>query len=218
MAHWSQRLLSHLHPIPIAEGMGLYGPLELTLERGRYVVNSPNANQSQGSLHRIMRAALRTAMAGGPAPRDVLVLGLGAGSAIDVLRDDLGHLGPITGVEREPLMLRWGREHFGLARHKDLSIVEADAEAWLASAPPPADLVVVDLFEDDRVPAWLGARSALDLLRSATRSGGTLVFNTMPLAGAQAELVDRIEQGLRERFDRLERLVLEGTNAVFIAR
>lgn len=47
------RLLSTLASVRLERVERLHGPLELTLENGRLVVNSAHANQSFGSLHRV---------------------------------------------------------------------------------------------------------------------------------------------------------------------
>ena len=47
------RLLSGLAPVRLERTQGRHGPLELTLENGRLVVNSAHANQSFGRLHRV---------------------------------------------------------------------------------------------------------------------------------------------------------------------
>lgn len=213
-----QYLLSHLFSVTVDRAEGRHGTLELALEQGRPVVNSPSANQSHGSLHRIWREALNTALDRSDPPKDAVILGLGAGSAMDLLRDELGVTGPVTGVDHDPQIVAWGRTYFALDRHTHLTIVEADARTWLATDPEPVDLVLVDLFEDDRMPEWLAGPDFLDAARRLTRPGGTLLLNTMVHHGPGDRLMTRIGKGLAERFRTVQRLPLEGTNVVFIVR
>ena len=74
------RLLSSLAPVRLERAQGLHGPLELTLENGRSVVNSANANQSFGSLHRVWQRCFADIDLTRHRPERILLLGYGAGS------------------------------------------------------------------------------------------------------------------------------------------
>ncbi len=90
------RFLSHVWPVRVQRAAGTHGTLELTWEYGRLVVNSANANQSFGSLHRVWRAALRDAGIQRKEPRTALVLGYGAGSVAHILLKRVLDTTPIT--------------------------------------------------------------------------------------------------------------------------
>lgn len=216
--HLLYRLLSHRVPVRLERAEGRHGPLELTYEQGRLVVNSAGGNQSFGSLHRVWRDALDHFMPDGPGPRQVLVVGLGAGSVVHLLRTERGITAPITAVQDDPLMLRWDRTHFGLRAWPHLTVLEADARKALAGMPERFDLVLVDLFTDLDVPPWAGSDAFLDLLHARTAAGGMLLFNTIPHDPAGRATSERIGAGLRLRFGRVEEQGYEGLNRMFIAR
>lgn len=80
--------------------------------------------------------------------RRALVLGVGGGSAIHLIRR---HVRPerIVAVEREAVLVRAARRWFAVDG-PDLDLVTADAVAWVGAQPRAArhDLVVDDLFHE----------------------------------------------------------------------
>lgn len=80
--------------------------------------------------------------------RDCLLLGVGGGAAVHLLRRHVGTRS-ITAVDYDGHILDLARTWFDL-EGDDLEIVEADAIAWIGSAPKRSyDLIVDDLFEED---------------------------------------------------------------------
>ncbi len=120
-----------------------------------------------------------------PPPRRALVLGVGGGSVLLILRRLFPSMA-LVGVEQDPVHLEVGRRHFGL-RGSGLRLHRAEARAWVArhlaaSEGLPFDLVVEDLCGGRGVPeravpasdaAWLGR------LLSLLRPGGALVLNCL---------------------------------------
>lgn len=65
------------------------------------------------------------------APASVLMLGLGGGTVVQLLRRRFpGAAMQITGVDDDPAMLALAGTEFGLGHH-DLTVVRAEAAAWL---------------------------------------------------------------------------------------
>lgn len=202
----------------VARAEGRHGTLELVWEYGRLVVNSPHANQSHGSLHRVWRHAFRVARVRELRPRHVLLLGLGTGSAVHILRHELGLPAPITAVEHDPRMLAWGRTHFGLDRVKDLVVVEGDALAEVPRLKGRFDLVVVDLFEDLALAQGIAEADFLEALEGRVAPGGSLLWNTIAQDAENAANADAIEAHLRGWARRLKRFRTQGINQVLIAQ
>ncbi|GAB2771197.1 methyltransferase domain-containing protein [Hymenobacter latericoloratus] len=154
------------------------GMLEITWQEGRKVLNTAHANYSYGPLHTVMRYGLlftEPATAGA-----ILVLGLGGGSVVQVLRQEYQAAGPITAVELDPVVIRVAAEEFGIRPDDTLRIVCADAFGWVAMAPAASfGLVVVDLFIDLALPAGLYTAAFWQQLWRLLRPGGYVVFNTL---------------------------------------
>jgi SAM-dependent methyltransferase len=112
-------------------------------------------------------------------PRRVLVLGIGAGTALLQYRR---FIDPVTliGVDLNPIHVEVGRRFFGLG-DAGAELHVADARDWVAGwAGPPFDLVVDDLYghgtgEPERAVPMTGAWAAA--LSRLVAPGGALVAN-----------------------------------------
>jgi spermidine synthase len=123
--------------------------------------------------------ALAGLLACGGRPRSALVLGLGGGAAVHLLRR---HLAParVTAVELDPTLVRLARRFFGVGG-PGVEVVRADALSYVAGLPRRErfDIVVDDLFgEADGEPVRVaeGSRWWRSLAARTTRDG-VLVVN-----------------------------------------
>lgn len=192
------RLLSYVWPVRLARYQGAFGPLEVAYEYGVKVLNTPNANQSHGSLHTIWQRVFRQVLSTEDPPASVLLLGLGGGSVVKILRDERGIGSPITAVELDPVMVRIAKDHFGLNGFSDVDVVIGDAFAKLDGLTGQFDLVVVDVFVDDEVPPAMARPEVIDQLMSLTAQGGHLLINTMDRGPEEA----RMSRQLATAFER----------------
>ncbi len=129
-----------------------------------------------------------------------LMLGVGGGAAIHVL-DLLVRPDAITGVELDPIHLDVARDHF----HSDLpnvSLVLADAAAWIRRERRKYDLVIDDLFldapNDPERPITVDG-GWLARLTARTSKHGVLLQNHLSPALAQAVVQQNLPQ-LRKTF------------------
>lgn len=187
------------------------------LWRGRLRLDAPSVNYSYGSLHTILAAALREIDITAIAPRSVLVLGLGAGSAVHLLRRTHRIHAPIVAVELDPEVVRLARQHFGLDRWRDLEIVVGDAAQFVERDPRRFDLVIVDVFVDASVPAPLRAPRFLQAVQQRLQPGALLLFNVVANRVDAAREVDALETALREVLPDVRSLAVRD-NVVFVAR
>ncbi len=211
------RWLSFVWPVRIWQGKGAHGDLELTWEYGHLVVNSANANQSFGSLHRVLRAAFRDARVRERAPHTALILGYGAGSAGHILRHELGLATRLIGVDQDPVMLDLARTRFPLDPADDLQLVQADAMAHVAERQDRFDLILIDLFHDlDLAPGVEMPRFLAEIRRLASPNGLVLV-NTVVHDELSAARSARLRDELRLLFTDVREQRYERTNLVYIA-
>lgn len=182
-----------------------------TIRGTRYEVRSHGATRrllTDGVFHSAwnMRAGLTgrawdlflpAAFAAAERPARVLLLGVGAGTALLQLRR---FLDPrlLVGVELDPVHLDIGRRYFGLEQ-AGARIIQADARAWVTQwSGRPFDLVIDDLYgqrhgEPERaVPvdaAW--ARRLVRLVSP----GGVLAANFVSRAAlARADGLDSLRR------------------------
>jgi spermidine synthase len=151
--------------------------LEVVQLRGRKVLDGATVNYSFGGLHEVFAEVFERLDVRRRDVKSVLVLGLGAGSVVHLLRRDCAIAAPITAIEIDAAVIELGKLHFGLGEWRDLEIVQADARAWVESSTRSFDLVVVDVFDEARIPDALKTNEFLVRLRAAVAPGGLLVFN-----------------------------------------
>lgn len=168
------------YALPLARRVpSRYSPgLVVRQHQGRKVLDTQYANYSYGPLQQVLRYAL---MHVAPAPAaPVLVLGMGGGGIIQLLRQEWDHTGPITALELDPAIVEVAATDFDIRPDATLQVVCADAFAWLPTAPAAAyQLVVVDLFLDLLLPRQLSEPGFWQHIRRVLRPGGTVVLNTL---------------------------------------
>ena len=139
------------------------------------------------------------------APGRVGVIGLGAGSVACYARDGQAY----TYFEIDPLVARFASDpdYFSYLSEctPDAQIVLGDGRLTLASEPEGAfNLLLIDAFSSDSVPAHLLTREAVQLYLSRLSEGGLLVMhvsnNHMKLESVVARIADDLGVPARYQF------------------
>ncbi len=158
--------------------------LEVTEERGMRVLHL--GSQAIQSAMRVTRPwdlelAYTRAMMGflmfNPAPRDVLMIGLGGGSLAKFIRKQRPQT-HITAVEIEPRVIAAARAHFELPLDDDtLTVVEADGALYVRQHAGSADVILLDGFDAGNQVEALATQTFYAACRRVLRPGGVLVVN-----------------------------------------
>lgn len=213
-----RRLLSHVWPLEGTRIEGRHGPLYLTWENGRRVVNGERSNQSYGSLHRVWQLCFTDAAVAAHPPGRALILGFGGGSAATILRRELGLPCPITGVDADPAMLTLARDVFHVDALGGITLIEQDALAFVRACTERYDLVVVDLFRELDLAPGVEDRDFIAGLRACTAPGGLLCFNTVVHDDASRLRSRTVADHLSACFGEVAEHRYERLNRVFMAR
>ena len=207
-SYLSQQVLDRSRP-------GVHPPVRVVMRNGRKRLDGPTVNYSFGTLHEIFAEALRHVDLRAAAPRSVLLLGLGAGSVVTLLRREHRIQAPIVAVEVDAEVVRLGAEHFGLSRWLNLEVVVGDALEFVTTDRRQFDLVLVDVFVDASVPAPFRQRSFLAALRERLSPGGLLLHNLIADAAHQEDLTD-FERQIATVFPDARSMAIR-SNVVFVA-
>lgn len=106
-----------------------------------------------------------------PRPASALILGLGGGTIATLMTQRWGLLS-ITGVERDPAVVRLARHEFGLGAMPNLTVEVADAFAYVRKCPQRFDLICVDLYVAGKMAhGVLGGAFLRDIARCLTPNG-----------------------------------------------
>lgn len=174
------KLLSYLLPIEVRKYKSQYsGDLIISIENGQKVLNTSTVNYSFNSLHRVFRAAFQKTNLGSRQINHTLLLGLGGGSILQILRHDHLITSPIDIVEIDPVIIQIARDEFDISQYQPLEITETDAGNYVQTTRNKYSLVCVDLFINENVPSHFLTASFIDLLLELTEKNGIIYFNIM---------------------------------------
>ncbi|WP_029034136.1 spermidine synthase [Salinimicrobium terrae] len=171
-----KRSLSYLWPLTKKYNSNYSGKLEVTWINGRKVLDSSNANYSYGALQEVLDRGFAEVRADRAAP--VLLLGLGGGSAIPLLREKYGYYGKITAVELDAAVIEIAKKEFEIEAHQPLELICADAGEYVEASPEKFGFIIVDLFLDLQVPEQFFSNVFWKNVASLLTPYGKVLFNS----------------------------------------
>ena len=176
-----KKLLSYIIPIRILkQKSSISESLEITWANGELVLDSKNTNYSYGSLQRILRKGLKSiGFEKINTMNHILVLGVAGGSVVKTLINDVGYIGKITGVEIDTEIINIANTYFKLDKIPNLEIYIEDAFEFVLKTKNKYDLIIIDVFQDTKMPNFLFERFFTDRLDMILSNYGIILFNTM---------------------------------------
>ncbi|WP_172919783.1 spermidine synthase [Capnocytophaga canis] len=176
-----KKILSYIIPISVhKQDSQVSTSLEVLLNNGRYILDTPNTNYSYGSLQRILRFGLKKI--GFVRVREmerILVMGLAGGSVVRTLIDEIGYQGAMTAVELDSEVVDIANKYFIINDIDGLDIVIDDAQNFVKTAKQTYDLIIVDIFQDNHMPDFLFSKAFINQTISLLNNNGIILFNTM---------------------------------------
>ncbi len=135
-----------------------------------------------------------------PDARNVLFVGLGAGSSEKRLWRDFPRL-QIEAVELDPVVVDVAYRYFNVPRDPRLKIEVGDGRRFLADDERRWDVIVIDAFFADAIPAHLVTQEFLELLQTRLAPGGVVVTNAIgAIEGPGSRLFRSIYKTYRTAF------------------
>lgn len=155
------------------------GTLEVNLQYGTIVIDSPKANYSFGNLHVVFREALYSINLDFKKQHKVLVLGFGAGNIAHILYNEMHLNCSITGIELDIEMIGLGKKYYAPNLFKRSKIIIADAFEFVQTQTETYDLILVDIFIDTKTPEKFQTETFFEALKKALNTKGQILMNTM---------------------------------------
>ena len=174
-----QRILSFFYPVKIDTAPGKTTPvLGLYRFQGRWQLSSATALYSDGAAYRPLTMAFDYLKKELPGKKNMLVLGAGLGSAISVLHKMNSNIPAVTLVDIDPQVIEWGREIIQSETGISAEWICADVRTFVEQHHQQYDLIVLDVFQDRTVPAFVTSSFFLDHCKQLmSKQNSTLVFN-----------------------------------------
>jgi spermidine synthase len=110
---------------------------------------------------------------------DILILGVAGGSVIKTIVDEIKFKGKITGIEIDAQVVEIANKYFKLNEIKNLELVVDDAFEFVLKTKEKYDLIVIDIFQDTKMPNFLFEDYFINHVNSLLKINGFILFNTM---------------------------------------
>lgn len=184
-----KNLFSYFYPIILKKYNSKYNNvLELSLQNGKLVVDSKNANYSFGSLHKLFREVIDE-FTFKEKNNHVLILGFGAGSIATILCKERYINCKIDAVEIDAVMLNIYKEYFNI-EGVEIYLFTQDAMLYLISCSKKYDYIFIDLFTDLKVPHKFTQQSFFNLLKKVSNPTAQIAMNTIDNKEIEQKWVD----------------------------
>lgn len=170
-----RKWISYLIPQTKYVKSDVSGYLQVGWIEGEKVVDSRRANYSFGPLQRELEYGLNQIDFEGM--YTCLVLGMGAGSVVESLRDKFKFKGLITAVDLDPVMIQIADEVFDIRPDEELEIICDDAIEFVSYTEDQYDLIVIDVFVDITVPKELYRRDFWENILEISNPNTKILFN-----------------------------------------
>lgn len=174
-----KKLLSHLYPLRVKTYYSkINGELHVSFRNGKKTLDTLRSNYSFGSLQQILHIGLYESGFNQDV-KSVLVLGMGAGSIVQTIREHFKSSAFIELVDIDSEIIKIAAEEFGSDKFDNTNIVCDDALEHLKATPAKFDLIVVDIFIIDTVPDKFTQAPFITQLANHLNSGGKVIYNTI---------------------------------------
>lgn len=216
-------MLVRADQVLIYEKASAFGTVLVTDENGLRVLRFERGGARQtvvklGDPEHLELPYARVAMAGlalCDEPRRILIVGLGGGSLPMFLRQHYP-TAEIDAVDIDPEVVYVAKRYFDFREDSRLRAHIGDGRAFIERYRYPYDLIFLDAFSSDSVPAHLTTQEFLQAVRRALKPGGVVVGNVW--SRGSNPLYDSMIRTYQEVFDELYILEVPGAgNRILLA-
>ncbi len=189
-----QYLASYLYPVLLQKTLSEYSnEVEVYLDRGEYMLCSPQAMYSYGTQYAPFKKAFELLHIEGHLHtiKDFLLLGGGFCSAVVQLQKKY-QLDTKNIVIEKDLVVAQLATNYILPTIASTTIIHGDALEYIHTAHAQFDLLGVDIFIDMHMPKALSNELFIKQCKALLSAYGIIIINTHFAEAAQAKAFDRI--------------------------
>ena len=215
MDDFYKKIGSYLFPITKKMTSDFSGELEITWYNGKKYLNTKNANYSYGSLQEILLFGLKKVHFKNI--DSILILGLGGGSVVQTLREDLNYSKKITALDIDAKIIDIAKSEFGIEENEHLKIICQDAFDFVQKKNN-FNGIIIDLFIDSKVPEKFYGNPFWNAIVNSIPKEGFILFNAS-LENAVSLQIETIQAFLKENnFEISIFEKVENTNTLVLAQ
>ncbi len=179
-----QRFLSYLIGIPLETKTSKWSEnISLSLKRNSLELSTENAVYSYGRYYYAFSEAFKKLNIKKYEIKDVLILGLGMGSIIEILEEYFSELSFI-GVEKDSAIIELFNKYILPKKTFNINICEDDAFEFVKNNKNRFDLINIDIFIDDVIPHPFHDISFLENTKKLLTNNGIVLFNRLDTKAA----------------------------------
>ncbi|MCB0640999.1 MAG: methyltransferase domain-containing protein [Phaeodactylibacter sp.] len=172
--------LSYLSEIHIESAPSEWNPhLYVSMKRGRLQLSTARAVYSFSDLYSNFRRSFKQTNFAALPGQEVLLLGLGLGSVPYMLETVFGRQFRYTAVEIDDSVIYLANKYVLQQLESPIEIIETNAYTYVEQCDRQFDLIIMDVFLDDIIPASFQKMDYLQSLKRLLRPGGALYYNRL---------------------------------------
>jgi spermidine synthase len=133
--------------------------------------------QSGGILAKIWKETLKKILVKKPVASNILILGLGGGSAAKLVRQ-YWVTANITGIDIDEKMVNLGKKYLGLSK-TNVNIEITDAFQFIQKENKKYDLILIDLYCGDKFPEKFEDEEFIGNVKKLMNKDGITIFNRL---------------------------------------
>jgi spermidine synthase len=207
------KLISWLYPVQLEKVRGELGhDLEVNVNNGKIVLDTATVNYSYGKLQDIFDYAFQRTSLYNQQIHTALIPGFGSGSVSHLLHHKCDPSISVTGIEADKEVIRLAKKYFPEARKENVRIIHSDASEYLTTSSDNFDLVVVDVFVNDEVPASCQSIDFFSRIKAHLNMQGKIYVNKMYRKNDRIKPKE-LEHNIRAVFRDVQVIPVPGFNA-----
>ncbi len=197
---WYKYILSYFYLVTVKKIPSDFNQgLCLQMEAGMLLLNTSNANYSYGNLKRVFEEVFELINLDEIHPQNLLLLGLGTGSILDIMQRQYGLNPDITAIEIDPAVIEC-LDHWPYLNLSKTQLIEGDAFEKIKNLHPAYELIIVDLFCDLDVPESVKTEEFIKNLKFLMAPKGRILINFIVSNEAQKSEFEKFQLLLLKHF------------------
>lgn len=171
-----KNIISYFFEIPIEKRQSTFsGIIEVALHKGQYKLSTNNAIYSFGTKYTSFDLAFKAINLQKYTFKNVLILGVGLGSVIQLL-EKYSKVQSITAVDIDSVIIDLAKKYLPTSIN-DIEYFCEDAFSFIENHTTKYDLILADIFIDDKTPMQFMQANFLEALSKNIAPNGWLLYS-----------------------------------------